>query len=175
MAKQAADLVKIPAKNILIIGDGNSPHSPGFETLENTILWWLNHPTLSFETKLTPGEARRKVAFLCFSSGTTGKPKVCNLKDMCLGFELNTSMKRRLRSRTIMSSRTLYNLRLGIALIKTYLQRSDVLGQVKFAVTVRYTFTFIILFSDLIFFLSPSFVPCVNHYNLSRGSSDLFF
>ena len=29
------------------------------------------------ERKLLPGEAKTKLAFLNFSSGTTGKPKVC--------------------------------------------------------------------------------------------------
>lgn len=27
------------------------------------------------EKRLAPGEAKKKLAFLCFSSGTTGKPK----------------------------------------------------------------------------------------------------
>ena len=59
-----------------------------FECLPNSIP--ASHPTfqdliteglskdISFvEKRLAPGEAKTKLAVLCFSSGTTGRPKVC--------------------------------------------------------------------------------------------------
>ncbi len=41
-----------------------------------------SHSTVNLKKKqFHPGEARRRIAFLCFSSGTTGNPKVsCELK-----------------------------------------------------------------------------------------------
>ena len=43
------------------------------------ITYGLAHRPNFVERRLRPGEGRTKIAFLSFSSGTTGKPKVCNL------------------------------------------------------------------------------------------------
>jgi len=47
--------------------------------LDQLIGYGLAHRPNFVERRLRPGEAKTKVAFLSFSSGTTGKPKVCNL------------------------------------------------------------------------------------------------
>jgi 4-coumarate--CoA ligase len=46
--------------------------------LNELIAYGLAHKPNFVERRLDPGEAKTKVAFLSFSSGTTGKPKVNN-------------------------------------------------------------------------------------------------
>jgi len=43
---------------------------------QNLIAEGLTKNTSFVERRLAPGEAKSKIAFLCFSSGTTGRPKV---------------------------------------------------------------------------------------------------
>src|ERR1700683_3768261 len=47
-------------------------------TLEDLVAEGLNIEPHFVERRLAPREAKTKVAFLSFSSGTTGRPKVCN-------------------------------------------------------------------------------------------------
>ena len=47
--------------------------------LHELIAYGLEHRPDFVERRLRPGEAKTKIAFLSFSSGTTGKPKVCNV------------------------------------------------------------------------------------------------
>lgn len=65
----------------IILFDVKSPPSraqPHHHTIEHLVDQGLStvDPTM-VERKLRPGEAKIKLAFLCFTSGTTGKPKVC--------------------------------------------------------------------------------------------------
>ncbi|KAI8989046.1 phenylacetyl-CoA ligase [Trametes punicea] len=73
-ALQAAKAVNLPSSRIIVL-DGQKaqtklPH-PSVEDLINQ----KTLPPFSEITFTKPGEARAKIAFLCFSSGTTGKPK----------------------------------------------------------------------------------------------------
>lgn len=45
-------------------------------TISEMIQAGAGHAARFVERPLKPGEARKKLAFLCFSSGTTGLPKV---------------------------------------------------------------------------------------------------
>ena len=54
-------------------------NSAGFPTVDELVHEGLSHPPCFKEVKLKQGEAKTKVSYLCFSSGTTGKPKVCFL------------------------------------------------------------------------------------------------
>lgn len=49
--------------------------------LRDLIAYGLSQSPSFVERQLTPGESKTKVAFLCFSSGTTGKPKVSIIED----------------------------------------------------------------------------------------------
>lgn len=46
--------------------------------LNELIAYGLAHPPNFAERQLNPGEGKTKIAFLSFSSGTTGKPKASN-------------------------------------------------------------------------------------------------
>lgn len=58
----------------LVLFDG-APGS-GARTLEELIARGLRAERTYVERRLRPGEGKTKIAFLSFSSGTTGKPKV---------------------------------------------------------------------------------------------------
>ncbi|EKM61281.1 uncharacterized protein PHACADRAFT_168715 [Phanerochaete carnosa HHB-10118-sp] len=72
-AQAAAQSAGIPPEQIIVLGSKppGSPHS----TVEELIVSGLSRLPAFVERRLAPGEARKKLAFLCFSSGTTGKPK----------------------------------------------------------------------------------------------------
>ena len=65
-------------ENLLVLVDGHlAPEAP-FPSLESLV---QEHDRYSpyVEYKLKPGEGKTAIAFLCFSSGTTGNPKVSYL------------------------------------------------------------------------------------------------
>ena len=71
VALSAARKAGISPSNILYLS-GTSPLEPSVDSLIGTFL--LQPPSYT-EHKLNPGEGKTKIAFLSFSSGTTGKPK----------------------------------------------------------------------------------------------------
>ncbi|KAF8524800.1 phenylacetyl-CoA ligase [Hysterangium stoloniferum] len=75
VALSAAQKVGISPSNILYLS-GTSPLEPSVDSLVSASL--LSPPSYS-ERKLHPGEGRTKLAFLSFSSGTTGKPKAVSI------------------------------------------------------------------------------------------------
>ncbi|EIW53297.1 phenylacetyl-CoA ligase [Trametes versicolor FP-101664 SS1] len=73
-AIEAANAVKLPHSRIIVLDGHKAPKKLALKTVEDLV----NDKTLPpyVEYKFTkPGQAREKIAFLCFSSGTTGKPK----------------------------------------------------------------------------------------------------
>ena len=76
-AVAAARQVGIPFDRVIpldaIHGQRSSTVAPDLHQL---IAYGLAHPPHFVERRLRPGEGKTKVAFLSFSSGTTGKPKV---------------------------------------------------------------------------------------------------
>ena len=69
-ALDAARAAKIPSTRVITFGESNQP------TVDSIIQLGLRNEPAFVERKLKKGEAKTKVALLCFSSGTTGKPKV---------------------------------------------------------------------------------------------------
>ncbi|KAA1468065.1 amp dependent CoA ligase [Dentipellis sp. KUC8613] len=72
----AAKKAGVPAERLIILDSAHPsrPSSP-VPTVEEIIAYGLSQPTNFVERHLSPGEAKTKLAFLSFSSGTTGKPK----------------------------------------------------------------------------------------------------
>ncbi|EPQ52274.1 acetyl-CoA synthetase-like protein [Gloeophyllum trabeum ATCC 11539] len=58
---------------IIVLDNTSEQHT--FPTVENLIADGLNAPHTFIERRLNPGEGKERIAFLFFSSGTTGKPK----------------------------------------------------------------------------------------------------
>ncbi|KAI9461168.1 amp dependent CoA ligase [Russula earlei] len=76
----AAQQVGIPPHHVIPIGAIHGPVSSTVAPdLDQLIDYGLAHRPNFVERRLSPGEGKTKVAFLSFSSGTTGKPKVGNL------------------------------------------------------------------------------------------------
>ncbi|KAI0304294.1 amp dependent CoA ligase [Multifurca ochricompacta] len=75
-AMTAAKQSGIRSDRIILLGapERAAPNFSGHD-LHNLIGYGLSHKANFAERRLEPGEARKKVAFLVFSSGTTGKPK----------------------------------------------------------------------------------------------------
>ncbi|KAM6501710.1 phenylacetyl-CoA ligase [Amanita muscaria] len=72
---KAASNVDIPKTNIIVLdNDGNATSTSTVPTIAKLINEGMSFPPIE-DTALAPREARIKMAFLCFSSGTTGKPK----------------------------------------------------------------------------------------------------
>lgn len=79
VALEAARKIGIPEENIILLPTPTPPSNPApahFARIDDLIKFGLACPTQFEERKLAPGEGKTKVAFLCMSSGTTGKPKV---------------------------------------------------------------------------------------------------
>lgn len=74
-AIEAAKLVGMETGRIVLL-DGAGGENKGIRTLESLIQEGLAHEPSFIERKLQPGESKTKLSYLCFSSGTTGKPKV---------------------------------------------------------------------------------------------------
>lgn len=72
VAFEAAQQCGLSQKDVYVMG---GPAPGGFTHIEDMIVEGLNNAPSYEERKLRPGEARTKLAFLSFSSGTTGKPK----------------------------------------------------------------------------------------------------
>jgi len=65
----------IAADHIIVMHKLSRKSPIPFPTIEELVTDGLARPKLFTERTLNPGEAKTKLAFLCFSSGTTGKPK----------------------------------------------------------------------------------------------------
>ncbi|KAJ7161330.1 phenylacetyl-CoA ligase [Mycena crocata] len=75
-AISAAKLAGLSEDRIVVIEpSAASPYAGKHETLARLVSFGSSKPQNFVERKLRPGEAKTKVAFYCFSSGTTGKPK----------------------------------------------------------------------------------------------------
>jgi hypothetical protein len=73
----AAQQVGIPFDRVVPLDTIRGPRSSSVAPdLHQLITYGLAHPPNFVERRLRPGEGRTKIAFLSFSSGTTGKPKV---------------------------------------------------------------------------------------------------
>jgi hypothetical protein len=78
IAVKAAQQTDIPSDRIVLLGTPEQAAAPnlfGFD-LHGLIAYGLSERTSFTERRLEPGEAKRKIGLLVFSSGTTGKPKV---------------------------------------------------------------------------------------------------
>ncbi|KZT05787.1 phenylacetyl-CoA ligase [Laetiporus sulphureus 93-53] len=73
IACEAATLVNVPHSSVIVLGAQNALHQ-SVESADDIIERGLGMPPMD-EHHLKPGEARNKIAFLLFSSGTMGKPK----------------------------------------------------------------------------------------------------
>ncbi|KAH6916916.1 phenylacetyl-CoA ligase [Coprinopsis sp. MPI-PUGE-AT-0042] len=80
-AKEAAKAAGLPSSAIVLI-DSRGPK--GFTTTDELVRFGSTERDFYEEIRLKPGEARTKLAFLCFSSGTTGKPKAVALSHHAL-------------------------------------------------------------------------------------------
>ncbi|KAF7347624.1 4-coumarate--CoA ligase-like 1 [Mycena venus] len=75
-ALSAAKLAGLGEDRIVVIEpSAASPFNGKHETLSKLVAYGSSKPQNFVERKLRPGEAKTKVAFYSFSSGTTGKPK----------------------------------------------------------------------------------------------------
>ncbi|KAI0353724.1 acetyl-CoA synthetase-like protein [Trametes cingulata] len=70
----AARAAGIPPDRVVLF-DAPSPGAHGRVTVDALVREGLAQPKRYVEPRLAPGEGKRKVALLFFSSGTTGKPK----------------------------------------------------------------------------------------------------
>ena len=71
-AISAAKTAGIPLDRVVVL---DSLHSLTHATINELIATGCTKPAAFIERRLKAGEARTKLALLCFSSGTTGKPK----------------------------------------------------------------------------------------------------
>lgn len=76
VAAEAAKAVGLSQDRILLVG--SVPESP-FPILDDMVALGLSRAQQYTEMRLKPGEAKKKVALLLLSSGTTGKPKVSDI------------------------------------------------------------------------------------------------
>jgi 4-coumarate--CoA ligase len=77
-ALTAAKTVGIPPENVILFNVAPEPVSavPPHASIDELVTSGLGQLPNFTERRLSPGEAKKRVAFLSFSSGTTGKPKV---------------------------------------------------------------------------------------------------
>ncbi|KAJ3556064.1 hypothetical protein NM688_g2238 [Phlebia brevispora] len=73
-AEQAARDAGIPPERVVLI-DSLTDNRTSHITLESLVHAGLSKHPLFVERQLRPGEGKTKIALLCFSSGTTGRPK----------------------------------------------------------------------------------------------------
>ncbi|KAI0772950.1 phenylacetyl-CoA ligase [Trametes elegans] len=74
IALEAAKSINLPHSRIIVLDGQKAKSALPFKSVEDLV----NDKSLPPYTEFTftrPGQARQKIAFLCFSSGTTGKPK----------------------------------------------------------------------------------------------------
>lgn len=74
-AVSAAKTVGLPLDRVVIIDSRPASVSAVHPTIDELVQAGLSKPAVYEERRLKAGEAKTKLAFLCFSSGTTGKPK----------------------------------------------------------------------------------------------------
>ncbi|KAI0657465.1 amp dependent CoA ligase [Cubamyces menziesii] len=78
VALEAARGAGIPAERVVLFNDDAGvaePRARGHVTIEQLVAEGLEQTQRFVERRLGPGEGKRKLAFLSFSSGTTGRPK----------------------------------------------------------------------------------------------------
>jgi len=78
VAEAAAKQYGLPSDRILVFNAVGSFHGRKVSVEEMIKLGRTHAPSFT-ERRLNPGEGKTKVAFLSFSSGTTGRPKVNSL------------------------------------------------------------------------------------------------
>ena len=67
----------IPEERVVLLEGNPAPHPhPSIDQLVQSHDKYREYA----EHRLRPGEAKKTIAFLCFSSGTTGLPKVCRYR-----------------------------------------------------------------------------------------------
>jgi 4-coumarate--CoA ligase len=75
-ALSAAHVVGLQSDHIVLLDSVLNDNVPNFCTVRELITGGLYWEHAFIERILEPGEGRTKLALLCLSSGTTGKPKV---------------------------------------------------------------------------------------------------
>lgn len=75
MAEAAAQQHGLSSDRVLVFNTGDSLGAPKV-SVEDMVQLGRTHAPAFRERKLKPGEGKTKLAFLSFSSGTTGRPKV---------------------------------------------------------------------------------------------------
>ena len=75
VALAAAQRAGIPQDRIVVF-DSEEAKGVKHSTVQTLVEEGLARPQAFVDRRLAPGEGKRKLAFLSFSSGTTGKPKV---------------------------------------------------------------------------------------------------
>ena len=70
----AAQAAGIPPERVVTIDEPLSRNAAHL-SIEELVNYGLSRPLSFSERRLLSGEGKTKLAFLCFSSGTTGKPK----------------------------------------------------------------------------------------------------
>jgi len=79
-AVAAAQQIGLPLDRIVPLDTVRAPRSSTVAPdLHELIAYGHAHQPNFVERRLRPGEGKTKIAFLSFSSGTTGKPKVCGV------------------------------------------------------------------------------------------------
>ncbi|KAF9781944.1 hypothetical protein IL306_012666, partial [Fusarium sp. DS 682] len=73
-ALKAASGVGIPEKHVFLLPLPDTPSEGSFKTIEDLISEGQNLPALEIPP-WAPGQGKRQVAYLCYSSGTSGLPK----------------------------------------------------------------------------------------------------
>ncbi|KAI0067072.1 phenylacetyl-CoA ligase [Artomyces pyxidatus] len=95
VAHTAAALSGISSDRVVILDDAEKP---GTLTVPSLIREGLSQKANFVERRLAPGEGKTKIAFFCFSSGTTGKPKavviqhyapIANILQLALHFRIH--------------------------------------------------------------------------------------
>ncbi|KAF8871809.1 phenylacetyl-CoA ligase [Infundibulicybe gibba] len=81
-ATSAATAAGIPLDRVILFDAMDAPK--GHKTIDELVRMGLGRPMAFVERKLEPGEAKKKLALLSFSSGTTGKPKAVEIPHFAL-------------------------------------------------------------------------------------------
>ncbi|KAF4606510.1 hypothetical protein EYR38_000564 [Pleurotus pulmonarius] len=76
----AAKRARIPEDRIVLLHNPQKTTAPhGAENVNDLVTFGLGHDTNYMEKRFKKGESKRHLAFLSFSSGTTGKPKAVSI------------------------------------------------------------------------------------------------
>jgi 4-coumarate--CoA ligase len=81
-AEAAARKAGISRERIIVLDSregGRAKRKGAYPTIEELVKEGLERPPAFVERRLADGEGTKKIAYLCFSSGTTGKPKASAL------------------------------------------------------------------------------------------------